>query len=240
MPDIKRARKAKQSQAVSSLAPAPLRALTETQAGLIESIKRNTITFATGPAGTGKTYLCGAMAGDAFASGQIDKIVLTRPAIEAGEHLGFLPGELDEKYRPYIEPFFDSLEDRLGLGRVEYEIKRKRILPIPLGFMRGRTLKNAWIILDEAQNTTPKQMLLFLTRIGQGSKVMITGDLDQADLLGFSGLADAVDRLGGLPDVGHVQFSIGDTVRSEIVRHILLAYQEYKPRTLRSHGPQNY
>lgn len=205
---------------------APIKPLNEAQARYIGAIKTSTLTFATGPAGSGKTWICAALAAQALENKQIDKIIITRPAVEAGEKLGFLPGELEEKFDPYLQPFRDVLNDRLGQSFVDYLIKRKRIEAAPLGYMRGRTFKNAFVILDEAQNTTPVTMKLFLTRIGENCKVIVNGDVSQKDISGESGLADAVNKLSHLASVKHIKFSKDDIVRSGIVQEIVEAYEQ--------------
>ena len=203
----------------------PLRALNESQYQYITSIKNNTVTFALGPAGTGKTFIAGAIAAEWLTEGTIEKVVITRPGVEAGESFGFLPGELQEKYAPFIEPFVEVLNERLGKSTVDYLLKRDKLQAKPLAFMRGATFKNALCILDEAQNTTPAQMKLFLTRIGQDAKVIIDGDIEQKDIGGLSGLQDAVNRLSGVPSIGCVDFDLDDCVRSGIVRDILMRYR---------------
>lgn len=204
----------------------PIEPLTEAQKRYVSAIKNFDLTFATGPAGTGKTWLCAAMAAQALHDGHIDKIIITRPAVEAGEHLGFLPGELEEKFDPYLQPFRDVLNERLGKTFVEYLIKNGRIEASPLAYMRGRTFKNAYVILDEAQNTTPMQMKMFLTRIGHNCKVIVNGDMSQKDIHGASGLEDAVNRLTYIPAVKHIKFSREDIVRSGLVGEIVRAYDE--------------
>lgn len=202
----------------------------EAQKRYMCAIKSFDLTFATGPAGTGKTWLCAAMAAQALDEGLINKIIITRPAVEAGEHLGFLPGELEEKFDPYLQPFRDVLNERLGKSFVEYLIKTGAIEASPLAYMRGRTFKNAYVILDEAQNTTPMQMKMFLTRIGHNCKVIVNGDMSQKDIHGASGLEDAVNRLAWIPAVKHVKFSREDIVRSGLVGEIVKAYDEPAPR----------
>ena len=204
----------------------PLRPLTKTQHDYIESINKNTITFAVGSAGTGKTFIAGSMAAEMLLNGDIEKLIITRPGVEAGESFGFLPGELQEKYQPYIEPFIDVLNERLGRSQVDYLLKRGQIVAKPLAYMRGTTFKNSMCILDEAQNTTPAQMMLFLTRIGRDCKVIVDGDINQKDISGISGLQDAVNRLKAVVGVGMVEFGINDCVRSGIVMDILRAYQK--------------
>lgn len=204
----------------------PIRAITEAQGHYVCSILNNIVTFGIGPAGTGKSYVAAGLAADKLRDGEIDKIIITRPGVEAGESFGFLPGELEEKYAPYIEPFRDILNERLGKSHVEYLLKHKRIEAKPLAYMRGMTFKNAWIILDEAQNTTPAQMKLFLTRIGHNCTVIIDGDIAQTDIKGKSGLDDAVRRLAKVSRVGVVEFTPDDIVRSGIVKDIIAAYAE--------------
>lgn len=198
----------------------------ENQNLYIKSIYNNILTFGIGPAGTGKTWLAAHLAAQAFLSGNVERIIVTRPAVEAGESLGFLPGELEEKYEPYFRPVRDALEEGLGTGPLEYAIKAKQIEARPLALLRGTTFKNCWVILDEAQNTTPLQMKLFLTRIGENCKVIVNGDPRQKDIPGPSGLIDAMNRLHHLPGTGWVTFGIEDVVRSGIVADILRAYEE--------------
>lgn len=203
----------------------PIEPLNESQRRYISAIRNFSLTLATGPAGTGKTWLCGALAAKALDSGEIDKIIITRPAVEAGEHLGFLPGELEEKFDPYLTPFREVLNERLGTKFVEYLIKMGRIEASPLAYMRGRTFKNSYVILDEGQNTTPTQMKMFLTRIGNDCKVIVNGDMSQKDIRGESGLEDAVKRLTWIPSVKHVRFERSDIVRSGLVQEIVTAYE---------------
>ena len=202
----------------------PIQALTKAQGAYITAILENVITFGIGPAGTGKSYVVAGLAADMLREKKIDRILLTRPGVEAGEKFGFIPGELEEKYAPYIEPFRDIFNERLGRSQVDYLIKHKRICAMPLAFMRGRTFKNCWAILDEAQNTTPGQMKLFLTRIGDNCKVIIDGDIEQKDITTQSGLSDAVNKLKDTRKVGIVEFTVEDVVRSGIVKDILRAY----------------
>lgn len=207
----------------------PIEPKTEAQKRYIAAIKSFTLTFATGPAGTGKTWLCGALAAQALDAGEIDKIVITRPAVEAGESLGFLPGELEDKFDPFLQPFRDVLNERLGKTFVDYLIKTGRIEAAPLAYMRGRTFKRAYVILDEAQNTSPMQMKMFLTRIGHDCKVIVNGDMSQKDIHGKSGLDDAVARLSFIPAIKHVRFSKEDVVRSGLVQEIVQAYDDPTP-----------
>ncbi len=209
----------------------PLEAQTEAQVHLIHAIETKDITFITGPAGTGKSYIPGALASEKLTSGEIDKIVITRPMQSCGEDMGFLPGDISEKYAPWVQPIMDVLEERLGKSCAEYMVKCGRIQWSPLQYMRGKSIKSSWVILDEAQNTTPDQMKMFLTRMGEGSKLIINGDLHQSDLhdrrgdVRLSGLADAIDRLYGLPQVAHIHFELDDIVRHGLIREILVRYQ---------------
>ncbi len=203
----------------------PLKALTINQEKYIKAIKSTTLTFGIGSAGTGKTMLPTAIACDMLRNGDIDKIIIVRPAVEAGEKLGFLPGELESKFEVYLEPVKDVMNERLGVSQVKYYIKQGRIEGKPLAYMRGKSLKDAFIILDEAQNVTPEQMYLFLTRIGENCKVVITGDCRQQDVKGKSGLQDAIDKLHGkLNDSRFIWFTVDDVVRSEMVKQIIGLY----------------
>lgn len=203
----------------------PLEAKTEVQAHYIMAIENSTITFGVGPAGTGKTYVCAAVAADMLLDHEIEQIVITRPAVDAGESLGFLPGELDEKFEPYLQPFRDVFTQRLGRSRYEYLLKNKKIEPAVLGHMRGRTFRNAFIILDEAQNVTPSQMKMFLTRIGENCTVVVNGDPKQKDIGGVSGLVDAMSRLQNVNKIRFVHFEKEDIVRSGIVQDIVERYE---------------
>ena len=195
----------------------------------INLIRNNDITLGVGPAGTGKTYLAVAMAVRAFKKDEISRIILTRPAVEAGESLGFLPGDLKDKVDPYLRPLYDALFDMLGDEKCAKYLERGIIEVAPLAFMRGRTLDNAFIILDEAQNTTPEQMKMFLTRLGFGSKAVVTGDLTQIDLPSKtrSGLIQAMDVLKDVDGVGINKFTEKDVVRHELVQRIIKAYEKY-------------
>lgn len=191
-------------------------------------IENFAITFGVGPAGTGKTYIAVAKAVSCFKEKQIDKIVLTRPVVEAGERLGFLPGDLQSKIDPYLRPLYDIMEEIIGIDHLSKYIERKKIEIVPLAYMRGRTLSKSFIILDEAQNTTKTQMKMFLTRLGNGSKMVITGDLTQVDLLNKkeSGLLDATTVLKNIEEIAICNFSEKDIVRHELVRKILKAYEQ--------------
>ena len=206
----------------------PFEPKTKAQGAYRLSMDSNTLTFGVGPAGTGKTYVAVAVACEAFLAGEIDKMIFTRPVIEAGERLGFLPGEKEDKTAPAFAPIRIELEKRLGKGPVEAMIKSEKIVFIPLAYMRGHSFNKAFVVLDEAQNTTVGQMHLLLTRIGENTRVVIDGDLKQCDLPNFtpSGLADAMKRLSGKPDVGVVQFEVDDIVRSGFCRMIIEAYRD--------------
>ena len=201
----------------------------------VDAIKKNTCTFAVGPAGTGKTYLAIAMAVVAMKNKEIERIILTRPAVEAGEKLGFLPGDLAQKVDPYLRPLYDALHDMLGVEAYQHLVERGAIEVAPLAYMRGRTLNDAFIILDEAQNTTSEQMKMFLTRMGMGSKMVITGDVTQIDLpVGKrSGLVEALEVLKGVDDIGIARLTHRDVVRHELVQAIVKAYEKYDQRNER-------
>ncbi len=199
-----------------------------TQHAYAQAIKHNDILFGIGPAGTGKTYLAMAMAVAAFGRGDVQKIILTRPAVEAGEALGFLPGDLAEKINPYLRPLYDALYDMLDFEKARAYIEQERIEIAPIAFMRGRTLNNSFIILDEAQNTTSEQMKMFLTRIGYGSKAVITGDITQIDLPGGkrSGLVQAKKILTQIKGIDFTEFTKDDVVRHRLVSDIIDAYEK--------------
>ncbi|MGD9686014.1 MAG: PhoH family protein [Desulfobacter sp.] len=208
----------------------PITPRTSTQLKYTEAIKSNDILFGIGPAGTGKTYLAMAMAIAALTKGDVKKIILTRPAVEAGEALGFLPGDLAEKINPYLRPLYDALYDMLDFEKARAYIEQEIIEIAPIAFMRGRTLNNAFIILDEAQNTTSQQMKMFLTRIGYGSKAIITGDITQTDLPGGkkSGLVEARKLLARIEGISFIEFSKEDVVRHRLVSDIIDAYEKNK------------
>lgn len=202
------------------------------QKAYVDAIKKNTVVFGVGPAGTGKTYLAVCMAVSAFKSKQVDKIILTRPAVEAGEKLGFLPGDLQEKVDPYLRPLYDALQELLGLETYAKLMERGVIEVAPLAYMRGRTLSNAFIILDEAQNTTKEQMKMFLTRMGEGSKTVVTGDVTQIDLDGkTSGLVHATKVLDGVEGIGICRLTAKDVVRHPLVMRIIRAYEKAEEKT---------
>jgi phosphate starvation-inducible protein PhoH and related proteins len=205
---------------------------TVNQKRYVDSIRNNTITFGIGPAGTGKTFLAVALAAAALSRREVNRIILTRPAVEAGERLGFLPGDLMAKVDPYLRPLFDALHDMLEPERVSQHLERGVIEVAPLAFMRGRTLNDSFIILDEAQNTSPEQMKMFLTRLGFNSKVVVTGDITQIDLPReqASGLVAVADVLDHVEDVQFVRFSDEDVVRHKLVRRIVAAYDEHSQR----------
>ncbi|MDQ6809140.1 MAG: PhoH family protein [Verrucomicrobiota bacterium] len=215
--------------ATSSRKP-PVVARTIGQRNYVDAIAKNDIVFGIGPAGTGKTYLAVAMAVAALKREQVSRIVLTRPAVEAGEALGFLPGDLQEKITPYLRPLYDSLRDMMDPEEIERAMARQTIEVAPLAYMRGRTLSNAFVILDEAQNTTTEQMFMLLTRIGQGSKCVVTGDVTQIDLPTNkrSGLVEALQALKTVPGIGMIYFNERDVVRHELVRAIINAYQQHR------------
>jgi phosphate starvation-inducible PhoH-like protein len=198
----------------------------------VDSIRGNTITFGIGPAGTGKTFLAVALAASALSRREVNRIILTRPAVEAGERLGFLPGDLMAKVDPYLRPLFDALHDMLEPERVSQYLEKGVIEVAPLAFMRGRTLNDSFIILDEAQNTSPEQMKMFLTRLGFGSKIVVTGDITQVDLPRdqASGLIAVTDILTGVEDIDFIHFGEEDVVRHKLVRRIVAAYDEHGQR----------
>lgn len=206
----------------------PIKAKTVGQKHYIDTIENNTITIAIGPAGTGKTYLAVAAAVTAFRSKQVNRIILTRPAVEAGERLGFLPGDLQSKVDPYLRPLYDALFDMLGAETYQSYLERGNIEVAPLAYMRGRTLDDSFIILDEAQNTTGEQMKMFLTRLGFGSKIVITGDITQIDLGDdkTSGLKEAARVLDNIDDIGVVNLDHADVVRHALVQKIVKAYEK--------------
>src|SRR5438874_6241422 len=208
----------------------------------IEAIEKHDMVFGMGPAGTGKTYLAVSMAVRALLEKKISRIVLTRPAVEAGERLGFLPGTLQEKIDPYLKPLYDALYDMLDVERVDRNIERGVIEIAPIAFMRGRTLNDSFVILDEAQNTTAEQMKMFLTRIGYNSKAVITGDVTQVDLpLGkLSGLVEARTVISGVEGISLIHFNERDVVRHPLVQRIVRAYESYSAQNLARQQPLQF
>jgi phosphate starvation-inducible protein PhoH and related proteins len=206
---------------------------TVTQKRYVDAIRTHTVTFAIGPAGTGKTYLAMALAVAALSSREVGRIILTRPAVEAGERLGFLPGDLLEKVDPYLRPLYDALYDMLDPDRLAAYMEKGTIEVAPLAFMRGRTLNDSFIILDEAQNTSPEQMQMFLTRLGFGSKVVVTGDVTQIDLPReqASGLIQVQDILGSIDGIAFIRFGHEDVVRHKLVQRIVEAYKHHAEET---------
>src|SRR5438874_1747011 len=215
---------------VTSSRKSPIIARSAGQRNYVEAIQKYDIVFGIGPAGTGKTYLAVAMAVAALKKEQVDRIILTRPAVEAGEALGFLPGDLEQKITPYLRPLYDALRDMLEPEEMERAIARQIIEVAPLAYMRGRTLNNAFVILDEAQNTTTEQMFMLLTRIGLNSKCVVTGDVTQIDLPANkrSGLVEALQALKNIPGIATIYFTERDVVRHELVRSIINAYQQLR------------
>ncbi len=204
----------------------PVRAISEGQKALDAAIRSNRLIFAIGPAGTGKTYFSAMRAAEALEARRIRKIYITRPAVEAGESLGFLPGEMIEKYEPYIRPLRDAFEEKFGKSHFELLLKRGTIEARPISYLRGATLKDCVVLLDEAQNLTPTQMKMFLTRIGSDATFIVNGDIKQKDIPGKSGLEDAVERLEHKPGVGVVRFSKKDIVRDDMCQIVVEAYEE--------------
>ena len=213
----------------------PVKPKTLGQKKYTDAIQNNTITFGIGPAGTGKTYLAVAMAVRAFRDEQVSRIILTRPAVEAGERLGFLPGDLQDKVDPYLRPLYDAMFDMMGPENFQRNMEKGCIEVAPLAYMRGRTLDDSFIILDEAQNTTPEQMKMFLTRLGFNSKAIVTGDVTQIDLpnAGRSGLIEAVKVLKNIDDIAIMRLTEKDVVRHKLVQDIITAYERYHNKEAR-------
>lgn len=203
---------------------------TPLQSSYIEALRTNKLVFGLGPAGTGKTYIAVAMAVSMLEQGKVERIILSRPAVEAGERIGFLPGEMKEKMDPYMRPLYDALHDTMPAEKVQKKMATEEIEIAPLAFMRGRTLNNAFVILDEAQNATGMQMLMFLTRMGENSHMAVTGDPSQTDLPdgNRSGLMEAIDTLAGIPGIGFIRFTSKDVVRDPLVAKIVEAYEAKK------------
>jgi phosphate starvation-inducible PhoH-like protein len=213
--------------------PHPLRkkiqAKNQSQGQFMAAIKSHTLTFGLGPAGTGKSYCTAAMAAEALIAGDIDRIIFTRPAVEVGNSLGFLPGRLDEKFDPYFSAFKSCLISNAGKGVIDCAVKNGNIVVEPLAYMRGKTFDRCFVVLDEAQNSGPEEMKMFLTRIGQNSKVVINGDLSQSDISGYSGLYDAINRVHNVRGVYVHEFTYDDIVRSDIVKDIIMTYDTSRP-----------
>ncbi len=219
----------------------PVKPKTLGQKQYVDAIAKNTVTLGIGPAGTGKTYLAVAMAVRAFRAKEVNRIILTRPAVEAGEHLGFLPGDLQSKVDPYLRPLYDALFDMLGAESYQRYMERGDIEIAPLAYMRGRTLDDSFIILDEAQNTTPEQMKMFLTRLGFNSRMVVTGDVTQIDLPDGkqSGLKQVMRILQDVEDVAICQFGQKDVVRHQLVQRIIAAYEQFERSRAKSPRPNN-
>jgi phosphate starvation-inducible PhoH-like protein len=209
----------------------PIKPKTPNQVKLVQLVKENDLVFVIGPAGTGKTYISVALAVQALKNKQVKKIIITRPAVEAGENLGFLPGDLKEKIDPYLRPIYDALNDMVPFEKLQYYMEREIIEIAPLAYMRGRTLNNAFILLDEGQNTTPMQMKMFLTRMGPESKMIVTGDVSQVDLPSNqrSGLKEATRILNNVKGIGIIELNERDVVRHKLVREIIEAYDKDQP-----------
>ena len=216
----------------------PIKARSENQQRLIEAYEKDDMIFAVGPAGTGKTYLSIALAVKALKEKTAKKIILSRPAVEAGEKLGFLPGDMKDKIDPYLQPLYDALEDMLPQAKLQDMMEKRQIQIAPLAFMRGRTLNDAVVILDEAQNTTSEQIKMFLTRLGNESRMVITGDITQIDLPDAkrSGLVEAIKVLKGIDDIAVHKFTEKDVVRHRLVQDIIKAYEKYNEGRTRNHG----
>lgn len=204
----------------------PINARNYVQSAYLDSLRRNQITFAIGPVGTGKSFVAAAYAAEQLYYKKVDKVIITRPAVEAEESLGFLPGEIEDKYAPYLAPIRDIFDKLLGKSFVEYCLKVGYIEPVPIAYMRGRTFENAIVLIDEAQNCTPGQMKLILSRIGENCKYIVDGDITQKDISGESGLTDSIHRLEHIPGIEVITFLNQDIVRSGICKKIIQAYSE--------------
>lgn len=204
----------------------PLTPKTKKQEHYLHALENFEITFGIGPAGTGKSYVATSWAAEELKANRVEKLIFTRPAVEAGEKLGFLPGELNEKFAPYLTPVREILDERLGKGYVEYLLKTGRIEATPIGYLRGRTFNDTIVLLDEAQNTTPEQMKMFLTRFGRNCTMIIEGDITQKDIHGPSGLEDAISKVSYIPTIKVIEFSEEDIVRSGLVSEIVQAYKK--------------
>jgi phosphate starvation-inducible protein PhoH and related proteins len=214
------------SYKATSSPPKPIRAKNKAQDMFMSAIKTHTLIFGLGPAGTGKSYCTAAMAAQALLAGDIDRIIFTRPAVEAGNSMGFLPGRLEEKFDPYFSAFKSCLISNAGKGVVECAVKNGNIIVEPLSYMRGKTFNRSFVVLDEAQNSTPEEMKMFMTRIGRHSTVVINGDLSQKDIRCYSGLHDAIRRVQSVKGVYVHEFEFDDIVRSDIVRDIIMCYDD--------------
>ncbi len=214
----------------SSRQPKPIQAKNRSQEMFMAAIKTHTLIFGLGPAGTGKSYCAAAMAAKALVSGDIDRIIFTRPAVEAGNSMGFLPGKLDEKFDPYFSAFKSCLISNVGKGVIECALKNGNITVEPLAYMRGKTFNRAFVVLDEAQNCTPDEIKMFMTRIGKDSTVVISGDLSQSDIRCYSGLHDAICRTHNVKGVYVHEFEYKDIVRSDIVKDILMCYDDVEKK----------
>jgi phosphate starvation-inducible PhoH-like protein len=209
--------------------PKPIQAKNQSQRQFMAAIKSNTMVFGLGPAGTGKSYCTAAMAAEALISGDIDRIIFTRPAVETGNSMGFLPGKLEDKFDPYFSAFKSCLISNAGKGVVECAVKNGNIAVEPLSYMRGKTFNRCFVVLDEAQNCTPEEIKMFMTRVGNNSTVVINGDLSQSDINGCSGLYDAINRVHDVPGIQVHEFTYADIVRSDIVKDIIMKYEINKP-----------
>jgi phosphate starvation-inducible PhoH-like protein len=207
----------------------PIKAKNESQGQFMAAIKTNTLTFGLGPAGTGKSYCTAAMAAEALISGKIDRIIFTRPAVETGKSMGFLPGKLEDKFDPYFTAFKSCLISNAGKGVIECAVKNGNIIVEPLAYMRGKTFNRCFVIMDEAQNCSPEEMKMFMTRIGKNSTVVINGDLTQSDIDSYCGLHDAINRVHSVDGVYVHEFTYDDIVRSDIVKDIILQYENDVP-----------